>query len=209
MPNVLAGVTVSDNCSPANAIALNQSPAAGTLLGLGPHTITVTATDGAGKIGTCTTTFTVTDTTAPVVTCPAGSSTSADANCQAAVPNVLAGVTVSDNCSPANAIALNQSPAAGTLLGLGPHTITVTATDAAGNTGTCTTTFTVTDTTAPVVSCPASSSASADANCQAARSDEHTAEIQRQTSIPGHPIALNQSPAPGTLLGLGPHTITV
>src|SRR2546430_12548117 len=84
MPNVLAGVTVSDNCSPANAIALNQSPAAGTLLGLGPHTITVTATDGAGKIGTCTTTFTVTDTTAPVVTCPASSSASADANCQAA-----------------------------------------------------------------------------------------------------------------------------
>src|SRR5205085_1622949 len=35
------------------------------------------------------------------------------------------------------------SPAAGTLVGLGTHTITVTATDEAGNSATCTTTFTV------------------------------------------------------------------
>src|SRR5205823_1091532 len=107
------------------------------------------------NIGTCTTTFTVSDTTAPVVTCAANLSGSSDANCQAAVPDVLAGVTVSDNCSATNAINLNQSPAAGTLVGPGPHTITVTATDQAGNIGTCTTTFTVSDTTAPVVTCAA------------------------------------------------------
>src|SRR5205814_2518325 len=148
-----------------------QSPAAGTLVGLGAHTITVTATDAAGNSATCTTSFTVTDNTAPTVTCPADSSASADANCQAAVPDVLGGVSVSDNCNAAGAITLSQSPAAGTLVGLGTNTITVTATDAAGNSANCTTSFAVTDNTAPTVTCPADSSASADANCQAAVPD--------------------------------------
>src|SRR5207247_4689525 len=57
----------------------------------------------------------------------------ADDGCQAAVPNVLGGVTVSDSCSATNAITLSQAPTEGTLMGLGTHTITVTATDEAGN----------------------------------------------------------------------------
>jgi hypothetical protein len=64
------------------------------------------------------------------------------------VPNVMGGVSVSDNCSGASAITLSQSPAAGTLVGIGTHTITVTATDAAGNSATCTTIFTVEGATA-------------------------------------------------------------
>src|SRR2546423_5364782 len=84
----------------------------------------------------------------------------ADGACQATVPDVLGGVTASDSCSATNAITLSQSPAAGTLLGLGTHTITETATDEAGNSATCTTTFTVSDTTAPSVNCPAVPTAS-------------------------------------------------
>src|SRR5260221_10464651 len=49
-------------------------------------------------------------------------------------------------------------------LGLGVHTITVTATDAATNSATCTTTFTVTDATPPTVTCPAPTSVSAGTN---------------------------------------------
>src|SRR5207249_6183950 len=143
VPNVLGGVSVSDSCTPTNAITLTQSPLAGTLVGLGTNTITVTATDAAGNSATCTTSFVVTDNTAPTVICSATPSAFADANCQAAVPNVLGGVSVSDSCSPTNAITLTQSPLAGTLVGLGTNTITVTATDAAGNSATCTTTFTV------------------------------------------------------------------
>src|SRR5205823_1560444 len=143
VPNVLGGVTVDENCRQAAPPTLIQSPAAGTLLGLGTNTITVTVMDEEGNIGTCTTTFTVTDNTAPTVVCSPVASAFADANCQAAVPNVLGGVSVSDSCSPTNAITLTQSPLAGTLVGLGTNTITVTATDAAGNSATCTTTFTV------------------------------------------------------------------
>src|SRR5207237_1835676 len=126
---------------------------AGTLVGLGVHTITVTATDAAGNSDSCSTTFTVIDTTKPVVTCSVIPTASADGTCQAAVPNVLGAVTVSDTCSAASTITLTTTPAAGTLVGLGVHTITVTATDAAGNSDSCSTTFTVIDTTKPVVTC--------------------------------------------------------
>ena len=87
------------------------------------HTIMVTATDDAGNSATCTTTFTVVDATPPTVNCPAGTSANANANCQAPIPNVLGGVTASDNCD--TSLTLSQSPAAGTLVGLGMHTITV------------------------------------------------------------------------------------
>src|SRR5438094_4577245 len=186
---------VSDNFSATNESNLNQSPAGGTLVGPGPHTITVTATDEAGNIATCTTTFTVSDTTAPVVTCAANLSASSDANCQALVPDVLAGVSVSDNCSATNAINLNQSPAADTLVGPRPHTLTVTATDQAGNIGTCTTTFTVSDTTAPALICAANLSATSDANCQAAVPDVLAGVSVSDKCSATNAISLNQRPA--------------
>src|SRR5947207_7191048 len=104
----MSGVTASDSCSATNAITLIQYPAAGTLVGLGAHNITVTATDAAGNSATCTTTFTVMDTTAPVVDCSTVPNAMADGNCQAAVPNVLGGVTVSNGCTAATAITLTQ-----------------------------------------------------------------------------------------------------
>src|SRR5439155_1004573 len=209
VPNVLSGVTASDNCSGTNGITLSQSPAAGTLVGLGAHTITVMATDEAGNSATCTTTFTVNDTTVPSVNCPAPTSASADAGCQAAVPNVLSGVTAADNCSGTNGITLSQSPAAGTLVGLGAHTITVMATDEAGNSASCTTTFTVNDTTVPSVSCPAPTSASADAGCQAAVPNVLGGVTATDNCSGTNGITLSQSPAAGALVGLGAHIITV
>src|SRR5436309_10254447 len=105
------------------------------------------------------------DTTAPVVTCSAVPNVSVEGNCQVAVPNVLAGVTVSDGCTPASAITVSQSPDAGTLVGLGPHTITVTATDEAGNSATCTTIFTVEPTTAPASTSRELTRASVESTC--------------------------------------------
>src|SRR5207247_6728823 len=93
VPDVLGGVSASDSCSGTNGITLSQSPAAGTLVGLGVHVITVTATDAATNSATCTTTFTVTDDTAPTVSCPAPAGVSPGTNCLAAVPDVLGGVS--------------------------------------------------------------------------------------------------------------------
>jgi uncharacterized repeat protein (TIGR01451 family) len=166
VPDYTALATVSDNCACASSdtsevcdsrqpITIDQSPAPGTVVGLGSTTITLTANDGssnnggAGNSATAQFTVTVSDTTAPTVTAPADSSANADANCQAAVPNYVAGSTAFDNCD--SSVTLTQSPAAGTPVGKGPHTVTVTGTDDAGNQGTDTVVFTVNDVTPPTI----------------------------------------------------------
>lgn len=136
IPNVVPNTSASDNCS----VIVTQSPAAGTLVGLGTHTITVTAKDPAGNIATTTTSFVVVDATPPNVAAPPPTTVNAGASGQAQIPDVVPQVVASDSCS---AVILRQSPAAGTLVGVGTHTITITATDAAGNANTSTTTFTV------------------------------------------------------------------
>ena len=200
VPDVLSTATASDD---SGNVTLSQSPAAGTLVGLGTTTITVTATDAANNSASCTATLTVTDNTRPTVTCPSPVTASADSDCQALVPNVLSGVNASDSCG---AVTLSQSPAAGTPVGLGATTITVTATDAANNSDTCTTTFTVTDSTPPSVSCPAPVTASADGNCQASVPNV-LAGVNASDNCGA--VTLSQSPAAGTLVGLGATTITV
>ena len=65
IPNVVSGSTASDNCG---AVTITQSPAAGTVVGLGPHSIAVTATDAAGNHTDKTVTFTVIDNTPPTIT---------------------------------------------------------------------------------------------------------------------------------------------
>src|SRR6185369_8630980 len=86
--------------------------------------------------------ITVVDITAPMITtCATNRSATADTNSQAAVPDFTASVTAADDCSVS--VTLTQSPAIGTLLGVGAHEITITARDAASNGVTCTATFTV------------------------------------------------------------------
>src|SRR5689334_11223503 len=114
---------------------------AGNIFPTGTTTITYTATDAAGNSTQATQTVTVTDTTAPTVTAPAPTTVNAGLSGQAPIPNVLAGTIANDNCGP---VTLSQSPLAGTIVAVGTHTITITATDSAGNTTTATTMFTVT-----------------------------------------------------------------
>jgi hypothetical protein len=59
------GTVAADNCG---SVTLSQTPAPGTLVGYGPHTITVTANDGHGNTASDTVVFTVNDNTPPVFT---------------------------------------------------------------------------------------------------------------------------------------------
>jgi hypothetical protein len=113
---------------------------AGNIFPVGTTIISYTATDSAGNTAQATQTVVVNDTTPPSLTAPTSISAAANSSGQSAVPNVVADATASDFCSE---VTVTQSPAAGTMVGIGPHTITLTATDAAGNTSTATTTFTV------------------------------------------------------------------
>jgi hypothetical protein len=170
VPDFTTTATVSDNCACAGddnsetcanrtTLTVTQDPAPGTVVGLGSHTITLTANDGssnnsgAGNTATVTTTFTVNDTTAPSFTFVPPSVTAytgaGATTCDAQVDPGTA--TATDNCSTPS---ISRSPS-GNTFPVGTTTVTWTATDAAGNQSTATQTVTVIDNTPPVISCPA------------------------------------------------------
>ncbi len=117
----------------------------------GTTTVNLRAVDNAGNVSSLVTQVVKLDVTKPNVSCPVVADAQANASCQAAIPNVTSGVVASDNLTPVGSLVITQTPAAGTMVGLGTHNITVTVTDLAGNSRDCTTTFKVVDATAPSV----------------------------------------------------------
>ncbi|MBK7215430.1 MAG: SprB repeat-containing protein [Bacteroidales bacterium] len=211
VPNFTANVTATDNCTASNALVITQSPTVGTLVSTGVTSVTITVTDGAGNSATCNTSFTVTDNTNPViVTCAPAQSANANASCQTAVPNFTANVTATDNCTASNALVITQSPAAGTLVSTGVTTVTITVTDAAGNSATCNTSFTVTDNTNPViVTCAPSQSAFANASCQAVVPDFTANVTATDNCTASNALVITQSPTAGTLVSTGVTSVTI
>src|SRR5262249_29258646 len=99
---------------------------------VGTNTVTVTATNGVPTDKTCSFTVTVRDTEPPTPTCPADIVvTNVAGNCPAIVNFNVSGT---DNCGTPTVVA---TPPSGSTFALGTNTVTVLATDAAGNTNTC------------------------------------------------------------------------
>jgi hypothetical protein len=87
----------------------------------------------------------------PTLACPFSLTVSASTNCT--LPSILGSVTASDNS--AAPVTLTMNPPRGTAVTLGvPLNVTVTATDAAGNSTNCVVPVTVLDRTPPTISCP-------------------------------------------------------
>jgi hypothetical protein len=135
----IASMIVSPTYLECAAIATNGTPS---------NNVTLTVTDAAGNVSSCVAMVTVLDHIAPTFTCPANITLT---SCNDAVPDVLTGITdAADNCGVP---VMTQTPAAGAAFN-GQTMITVTATDASGNTTTCNVTVTITDNMDPVIVCP-------------------------------------------------------
>jgi hypothetical protein len=145
LPDLRSQLVVA-NCG---NVTVTQSPAPGSALPLGPNIVTFSATNTSGLGTNCQATITVVDTTAPVAICPGNITAEATSLSGAAVSFSISGT---DNCTVSSVVA---NPASGSTFSIGVTTVTVTATDGAGNTNACTFTVTVQDTTAPGISCPA------------------------------------------------------
>jgi uncharacterized repeat protein (TIGR01451 family) len=147
-----AGFSVSDNCACASSdqsescqsrqdIAVVQSPAPGTPVGLGTYTITLSANDGSSNNGglgnttTVQTTLTVADQTAPSISCPTDITVYLPLNTpDTSMAVTYPAATASDNCSTPT---ITYSQASGSTFPVGTTTVTATATDAAGNHSSC------------------------------------------------------------------------
>jgi hypothetical protein len=138
----------------AGAVSLAYSHASGSTFQIGTTTVKVTATDGSGNDTEGSFTITVKDTIAPALAIPANqvleaTSASGAVATYAATATDAVGVT-----------ALTHSPVSGSTFAIGTSTVTVSASDAAGNTSGGSFTIKVQDTTAPSVSALAPSTGS-------------------------------------------------
>src|SRR5439155_15120961 len=131
------------------AVAASCSPASGSIFPLGATTVTCSATDAHGNSSAKTFTVTVQDTTPPVVSVPANITKEATGSCGAPASYSASAADIVDG-----AVTATCSPASGSIFPLGATTVTCSATDAHGNTGSASFTVTVQDTTPPVVSVP-------------------------------------------------------
>jgi len=140
-------VSAADNCGSVTVIS---TPPSGSTFPKGTTTVAVTATDEAGNATPGSFTVTVNDTERPTLTVPANIVTSADAGQCSAVVNFT--VSAADNCG---SVTVVSTPPSGSFFPKGTTTVTVTATDEAGNATPGSFTVTVKDTEAPVIHCPA------------------------------------------------------
>jgi hypothetical protein len=120
--------------------------------------VTFTSTDSCSNTGSCSTTVTITDTTAPTIACPAATTFECNADHRADGVTIAA-ATGDDLCSDIDV----QGPAADATYPLGTSTVGQTATDGSNNQASCQSTVSVVDTTDPTLTCPADVSLECDA----------------------------------------------
>ncbi len=154
--------TFTDNCMSMAATITNDfnmsASLNGAVLPLGANVITWTANDGNGQTAMCTTTVTVEDNEAPVITCVASAPLDADVGvCTYTVVGTEFDATFTDNCMTATITndLTGTATIAGEVLPLGDTVVNWTVVDGNGQMATCATTVTVEDNEPPVVTCAA------------------------------------------------------
>ncbi|MGD1945634.1 MAG: gliding motility-associated C-terminal domain-containing protein [Croceivirga sp.] len=147
-PNGIASITVADvdngttdNCTPLSGLTLSLDNRDFSCSELGENTVTLTAIDGNGNSGTATAIVTVQDTTLPTVVTQ-DIQVSLDANGNASITPEQINNGSSDGCSGVDTLSLDVTTFS--CPSLGNVTVTLTVTDASGNSATGTATVNIT-----------------------------------------------------------------
>ena len=184
----------------------------GSTFPVGLSTVTYTATAPGGATGTCAFTVTINDMQPPTVTCPANTTvinTNANASCQITIPNYIASLTASDNCSAVTeAQSIPAGPYSSGVSEGATITVSYTATDGAtpANTTTCTVNITVHDDDAPAVVCQ---NASVNLNAAGTGSIATSAVFQSGTDNCGTINQMSVVPNAFTCANLGANTVVL
>jgi gliding motility-associated-like protein len=179
----------ADNCGP---LTITQNPPPGTVVSINTL-VTLSVTDGAGNLASCSFNVFITDTISPVITCPADQTVSLDANCEYVMTDFIPLTVNSDNCGLAS---VTQSIPVGNIITT-TQTMTVTALDVSGNSSSCSFDVIPVDDSPPVITCPTTQNVSFNANCEYILIDY---TIMAMNSDNCGPITITQSPVPGTAI---------
>lgn len=197
-------VVASDNCTPVGSLIVIQTPLAGAAHSgpAVPQTVQITVEDAAGNEGVCSFDVVLLDTISPTIVCSGNQTVSANASCEYVLADFRANGVAEDNCTAQGLIVKSQSPAIGTNLPIGTHTITITAQDATGNTANCSFQLTVQDNTIPnIVSCAPNTSVNADPQfCFATLGNYTDLVLANDNCTPSFDLTVTQSPIPGTVI---------
>jgi hypothetical protein len=174
------------------------TPASGSVFPVGVTTVAASATDNSGNKATGSFTVTVLGPTKPTITAPANIIAEATSAAGAAV-SFLA--TATDSVTGSPTITYSKNP--GTTFPLGTTTVTITATDAAGNAQTAAFDVTVRDTTRPVLALPSTLTAEATSPTGATVAFSATATDAVSGSLP-----VTLAPASGSMFALGTTTVS-
>ncbi len=195
LPNYLAQATVTDNVA---VVSSSQTPVSGSPLGIGPVVVRLRAADAVGRVTELVVNAVVEDGTLPVITtCPPARTLGTGS---VALPDLTGELVAIDNVGVASR---TQSPAAGTVLDAGTHSVLLTVRDAAGNEATCSAVVTVNPVVQPIIAfCRTNIVLDADVQCRALMPDVTGADYIVATGE-GGPFVLAQSLTVGAVLELG------
>ncbi|MHA3684048.1 HYR domain-containing protein [Leucobacter sp. HY1910] len=188
--------TASDTVD--GSLPTSCTPASGELFPLGDTTVTCTAEDDAGNIGSASFVVSLVDTTAPMLAGLDSVTAEAEGPDGAEVSYT---VTASDLVE--GSVAASCTPASGTVFALGDTTVNCEATDAQGNSATGSFTVTIEDTTEPALTLPGALSIEAEGPGGATIDYTATAE-----DLVDGALVPACTPASGAELPLGTATIT-
>jgi len=196
MPDYTGEVSATDNCT--ENLDISQSPATGSTVSGATNTVTLTVTDEAGNTTETSFNMEVVDNINPVITSSHSNQTvEAKFNCQASLPDYTGELIATDNCTVH--LSVSQSPAPGTMLSGVTNTITLMATDAAGNTNEISFNVEVVDNYNPVIiSTLSDKTIEVGENCQVAIPD-YTGDLTVIDNC-DEDLEISQTPAPGTII---------
>jgi PKD repeat protein len=151
---VITAADVDGGTAAACGIAsLTVSPSSFDCSNVGANTVTLTATDNSGNTSTCTAIVTVQDTINPTIVCQ-NITVALDANGNAVITGIDLDNGTTDNCSTSGSgLTYTASQTNFDCSNIGTNTVTLTVTDANGNSSTCDAVVTITDTVSPTVIC--------------------------------------------------------
>lgn len=150
LPDYTVDVVATDNCT--SVLEVMQTPPAGTTITGSRNQITLTVSDSCQNKSIVTFNVLITDTIKPVFASTISNQILLpEGNCEVLLPDFTHLATVTDNCD--TSFVITQQPIVGTVISDSLNTVTLSASDIAGNSDKTSFNVQVTDTLKPSIRC--------------------------------------------------------